>query len=631
MKLRAIYNRQDGTRGETVPLQVKNGEITAARVQVELPAEEFPYGDFNYLDMDCAVEIYIDGIGAIEGYMADYRMSEFWCAPFFGKEWSDVPPDTQCLIYQKKDGIFGVLFPVCGAEYKCTLEGGPSGLVAKVYSWCYGKNSCNTPAFLFAEGADPFVLLEKCAEFGLALLGNFALPRKKRSYPELFEYLGWCSWDAMQIRVSTAGLLEKCREFKEKNVPVKWAILDDMWAEVAGLNAAHYDSFDEMVDIMHKSRLWSFSSDPARFPDGLGDCIAKMKEYGLAVGVWHPTTGYWRGLDPDGPAVKTCPDALFETGDGRIVHHWSYEKAYRFYDTFHQYLQNSGVDFLKIDNQSFIRGYYKGFVPTGEAARNIHSAIERSVDEKFKGRLINCMGMASENMWNRPRSAISRCSDDFLPENKEWFNKHILQCSYNSLVQGQFLWCDWDMWWTDDAQGVKNSVLRAISGGPVYVSDQIGRTKKELLEPLCFSDGRILRCDGPAVPTADCICVDPRSSKKPFKLWNRVGECGIVAVFNLSETSVSGRILPADFGGKGRYAVYGHFSKKLRPCEEEGVEIKLASGDDYELYIFAPVRDGFAVIGDGKKFISPKAVARREGRKVTLAEPGELVIYEEER
>lgn len=49
-------------------------------------------------------------------------------------------------------------------------------------------------------------------------------------------------------------------------------------------------------------------------------------------------------------------------------------------------------------------------------------------------------------MWNRSTSPVSRCSDDFLPEDKAWFTKHILQCSYNCLIQGQFYYCDWNMW-----------------------------------------------------------------------------------------------------------------------------------------------------------------------------------------
>lgn len=55
--------------------------------------------------------------------------------------------------------------------------------------------------------------------------------------------MGWCSWDAMQIRVSEEGVLEKCREFQEKNIPVQWALLDDMWAEVHEFYGAKYANF----------------------------------------------------------------------------------------------------------------------------------------------------------------------------------------------------------------------------------------------------------------------------------------------------------------------------------------------------------------------------------------------------
>jgi len=44
------------------------------------------------------------------------------------------------------------------------------------------------------------------------------------------------------------------------------------------------------------------------------------------------------------------------------------------------------------------------------------------------------------------------------------------------------------MWWTDDSQAVKNSVLRAISGGPVYVSDKLDRSREDVLKPLALSN-----------------------------------------------------------------------------------------------------------------------------------------------
>ena len=114
------------------------------------------------------------------------------------------------------------------------------------------------------------------------------------------------------------------------------------------------------------------------------------------------------------------------------------------------------------------------------------------------------------------------------------------------------------MWWTDDAQALKNSVCRAISGGPVYVSDKLGRSRGEILSPLCFSDGKLLRADGQATPTNDCLLTDPRTADTPFKIFNRVNGCGVLAAFNLHEENKpqTGEISAADAGMRaGRYLV----------------------------------------------------------------------------
>jgi hypothetical protein len=379
---------------------------------------------------------------------------------------------------------------------------------------------------------------------------------------------------------------------------------------------------------MHDSKLYSFQADKSRFPGGLEVCISSIKEkYGLKVGMWHPTTGYWKGIDPEGDAAKEFGDLLEKTEDGRLYPSTEPEKAFLFFNAFHTYLKKCGADFVKIDNQSFFRKFAKGKAPIGEMARNVHKAIEESVSNNFNNRLINCMGMAQENMWNRPSSAISRCSADFLPENREWFTNHILQCSYNSLIQGQFLWCDWDMWWTDDSQAVKNSVLRAISGGPVYISDKMGRSRKEILMPMVLSDGRILRCDYPAVPVRDCLVNNPAESGKPFLLWNRCVCTGIAAAFHLDKMNekVSGNFYVSDIPGLDgeSFAIYEYFSRAVRFVKkEEAINVSLKNQDDLKLFIIVPLIDGIAHIGLTNKYISPGTIISIKGMEAEVVEGG---------
>ena len=566
---------------------------------------------------------------AVTSWMADYRHCEFWCSPAFGCDLCQVPEQTQGLIWQKADGSFGVILPVVSQDYKCTLAGTQGGLQAQLYSWCDGLNYCNALAFLWAEGKDPFSLLQECAGVGSQLLEDRCPLRQQREYPDLFEYLGWCSWDAFEIRVSEDALLAKCQEFREKQIPVKWMILDDMWAEVHDFYGATYETRRDMIRLMHGSKLYDLCADPIRFPNGLAGCIQKINDYGIRCGVWYPTTGYWRGLEPEGPLAKKLKSCLMETQDGRLIHSPAYESAHTFYQAFNGYLADCGAEFVKIDNQSMSRRFFKQCGSVGQICRNFHDAMEDSVQEHFENRMINCMGMANEDMWNRRQSPISRCSDDFLPEDRAWFTKHILQCSYNCLIQGQFYFCDWDMWWTDDAQAVKNSILRAVSGGPIYVSDTLERSRREVLEPLILQDGRILRCDRPGMPTADCLTIDPRCSKKPFKLQNLCRGRGVLAVFNLDEqdAAVCGTLCPEDIPGLvgTEFAVYEHFSQTLHILKAgQALPVTLQNSDDYRLYIITALENGNAVIGDANKIISPAALTEQE----TLKEQGTLLRVE---
>ena len=558
-------------------------------------------------------------------WMADWRYSEFWCAPAFGTDPGEVPRDTQLLIYRKSGGTWGVIVPVTAADYKCVLEGDEGMLTASQFSWKKGLTECRDLAFAFAEGEDLFELVSRAVRAAASVLGTVL--REDRRYPEVFEYLGWCSWDALQIRVSEAGLKEKCEEFREKGIPVKWAIFDDMWAEVANFRGRKYETREEMFRLMHSSPLTDFEAAYDRFPDGLAHAINTVHSYGIRVGIWHPSTGYWFGVDPEGEAYRKLAPYTIQCEDGRIIGDWHTANAFSWFDTMHRFFKSCGAVFLKVDNQSMTRRFYKGLDTVGRVTREWHRGLEASAGLNFDSAVINCMGMASEDMWNRSYSAVSRCSDDFQPENRAWFTKHILQCSYNSILQGQFFWNDYDMWWTDDTQAERNSVLRAISGGPIYVSDEIGRSRPEILKPLCFDDGRILRCDRSGMPTADCLVDDPRRSGKPFKIWNRIGKAGVVAAFHIGEEDgpIEGFLSPSDVPGlEGEeFVVYEYFTENRHRIPKDGkLHVNLLDREDVRLYTIIPYENGFAPIGRTDKYLSYAAIKAQIGEEVTLYEPG---------
>lgn len=597
------------------------GEGTAVFVEVSLKE--------GTLDGACAVSLELELPET--AFLADYRHKEYWCSPFFCKSADEIPDQTQALLW-KEGELFRYLLPVCSGQYKAVMKGDR----LRLGSGYDGLSACSVLAFVWGEGKKPYRLAERVTETAFSLLPGGMRGRTGRRYPEVFEYLGWCSWDAFQIRVSEEGLLAKCKEFAEKKIPVRWAVIDDMWEDVKGLYDLENPDYETVFENRHNTKLASFEADPYRFPGGLARCVRRMKEeYGIQAGVWHTINGYWKGVDETGKLAEEYHDCLMKGSSGQLVPDWHFEKAFRYYEGWHRFLKECGVAFVKIDNQSTLERNYGGKAPIGEVAENLHRAIEASTGLYFDQAVINCMGMAGENMWNRPATAVSRCSDDFLPENREWFTKHILQCSYNSLVQGNFLWCDWDMWWTSDGQALKNSLLRAVSGGPVYVSDRLGESRKEILEPLVLSDGKVLRCDRPGVPAADCLLEDPVESGKPFKVYSTCGNSAAVAVFNLDEGEkpVEGSLGTQELEmEETKVLAWESLSAGWKVLEKgEREAIRLENRDDFRFYLMIPLEEGFTPVGLKGKWIAPKTIEGRKGNTVILKEGGTFLFYSDQK
>ena len=578
-------------------------------------------------DCDCAMVLRPEIAEAQREFTAIHNYTNFWCRPVFGTDLTKLPDALVESLLLREGECWQYYLPVCDDTFKTAIRGCETGFEFYIYPNCYGLTRCEKQlAFVCAQGKDPYVLMEQCAWAAAKLLNNGLRMRSERRLPEVFEYLGWCSWDALQIRVSHEGLLQKAQEFREKSVPIHYAIIDDMWADVPALNDVPEETpFGDMVKVMHASKMRSFEGDPKRFPKGMAAAITDLKAAGIPkVGVWFPVTGYWYGFTPDGEAKKLAPYLAYAP-NGKLIVSPEQDKAFALFDLFCSRIRGWGGDFVKIDNQGF-HTQLRGVKPIGQTGRIIQNALDSTTGSNFDGALINCMGMPAECMFNRRNSAVSRCSDDFLPENRGWFSKHILQCAYNGLLQGQYYVNDWDMWWTDDSQAAKNSLCRAVSGGPIYVSDKIGRTRPEVLRPLAFDDGKILRCDESAMPTKDCLLGDPTKEGKVLKIRNRAGDAGVVAAFNIDgeNRAVSGTVSAADVGLDVPCICYEHFTGScVLLATGEQLPVELADNDAIRLYTVVPMAaDGITLLGRIDKFIGIKAVTAQAMDTVTLYEGG---------
>lgn len=181
----------------------------------------------------------------------------------------------------------------------------------------------------------------------MKLLARSPGGRQDRSYPPVLEKLGWCSWDAFQIRVSEDNLLKKCEELQEKGIPVRWILLDDMWGDCTDLEqAAGLDTVQEMLKIMKKSKLKVLEGDLKRFPQGLKHCVKEISSrFGMEVGIWYPLTGYWLGIDEDSPLFSRYRDSLIKNPCG-----W-YQPAWEegdFYDDWNAFLSSAAFPLSRL-------------------------------------------------------------------------------------------------------------------------------------------------------------------------------------------------------------------------------------------------------------------------------------------
>lgn len=283
----------------------------------------------------------------------------------------------------------------------------------------------------------------------------------------------------------------------------------------------------------------------------------------------------------------------------------------------------SGVDFVKIDTQGTARGKLIERDDFLKDCIELHLSVESAAEKYFGANVINCMGMSNLDLSFRPYSVLARNSDDFYPNRENGFKIHIMQNLFNSVFHRNLFWCDFDMWWTSHFNAKQSSVLRAVSGGPIYISDKVGETSCEYVFPLIDENGNVLKCADSAVPTEDCLFSD--GSNGVLKAYNTLGDEGVVAVFNLADENQEICVTPADFNAEGRYAAYAYFDRTL--WKNGTVRITLKP-NEAEVINFYKVREESIRFGDKTKYISVATKRGKFKRIEEVAEENSLLLKE---
>ncbi len=341
------------------------------------------------------------------------------------------------------------------------------------------------------------------------VLGTFRL-REEKERPAFLGDFGWCTWDAFYSSVTSAKVRRGLAIFARGGFVPGFMILDDGWLDNRG-------------DHLH-----DFPAHPEKFPGGLARVARDAKRAGVRrFGVWHALPGYWAGIDPEGPLAARYtwhrqpgnirpwkPDEirdLVRVDDADIA---------RFYHDFHRHLREQGVDLVKVDGQASLERFTAGCAGRADTMGRWQEALQGAAGVHFRHQLIHCMANSSDVAYHLRATSVWRNSDDYFPRRgPEQQQKHVVWNAFNAVWSSGFAWPDWDMFQSHGIAAGFHAAARALSGGPVYVSDHPGQQDFALLRRL-------------ALPAADSVFEDPLHQPLALKIQNRRGPIGAIGLFH---------------------------------------------------------------------------------------------------
>lgn len=404
---------------------------------------------------------------------------------------------------------------------------------------------------------------------------------KEKAFPKSLNGLGYATWNAFYRDFNEEKIYALLNDFSKKGIHLDFLLLDDGWSEVD--------------DDYH---LLSFKEDPKKFPHGLKEFVSNVKKkYGIKhVGVWHSLNGYWNGV-----RKENFPDFTFyENEEGNSFVNLDGEEAFKFYDKWYRYLKGSGIDFVKVDNQS---GYFFSFFKDRDKGKerkylasiiNLKKALEKAIEKHFGNNLINCMEMDFDIM-NNTSLGLERNSGDYAPDNPKDLKRFLMENIYNSLYHSKTAPLDYDMFLTNRSFPEINAIVRMLSGGPIYVTDEPEKIKKDIIDML-YTDGKILRMRRNLRPTYDVMYKLNGSPIKCFNDFNHkyaflsigVNPEGIQkTTFRLSDLHLTDEYIVHDFLKK----------KYFKMTNDDILEYSLKYGEFLLLSLYQS-KNGQAVVGD---------------------------------
>ena len=543
------------------------------------------------------------------------------------------PRRGQLIILEKEAGGYYAILPMAGPLTLTYFEVDEAGLKLVTANGGTHEVRGAIPLYAWAHGDSIYEVTQQV--WGLAIHSGFIYAdwRRRKPFPEQYEYLGWCSWEHFKWDINEQNMRASIEALERSEVPFRWVIIDDGY-------------------LTHKDRqILSFTPAVNQFPNGWTVLTDLKKESHIKwMGLWCNFLGYMRGISPE-HSMQDISEHLdgHESSEGLMIQpNGTREAAQAFYRKMVKNTKVNGFDFTKVDFQSRAYDNYKGRPNAVEAMRYNNEALEDACHEHGI-ELLNCIAQTAVNSFQFRYCAVARNSEDYTMGNPRNNLRATYQSFANNLWMGQTCWGDFDEFHTHCPDAELMAKARALSGGPIYTSDEPTKTVPEVLLKFCAADGQLFRTLAPATLLPDSLFIEPFNGRKLTRtMAPMVGKVTAIGLYNLDEddTTLSGTVSEADYASAGELLQPAeHWSLPeggllLYDCETQTAELlqqdypkKIPAGAAHLIQLHSIVH-GFAVIGRVDKYLPGAAVAdfeaNSQGICCVLKESGPTYLWSQQ-
>jgi len=537
------------------------------------------------------------------------------------------------MMLKKENGLYLALLPLVSNRIGNTFSIRNKNIYLTMATYGTDTENVEVPLLSYGQSTNPYEAVRMAWE-GAMKTENVKENinwRSDKEYPEAYKYLGWCSWEHYKHNINEEIMLSALNGLKESPIPFRWMLIDDGYLD-------------------HKNgQLLSFGTDKTKFPNGWGPITGQKDEKIKWMGIWRNFNGYFGAVSPN-HNMPSLNDYLVERNpSGKktiLMPKISEEASNAFYHEMAQHTKDNGFDIIKVDFQS---DNFRNNTGASNAILGVHyNNIALEENCKSKGlMLLNCIAQQNFNVFNHRHSALIRGSVDYKTT-KDRLDITLVQNFTNAFWLGHTHWLDQDMFFANFEETAQlMAVSRALSGGPIYLSDVPEHIDDTVLKPLTYADGRILGTLAPAVPLPESLMQDPYRDGNAFRVIAPLkNKTAAIMAVNLSHddkevtTQVSLKDYPFAASMLQPYQglwkvpaegilLYDHYKNSAQVLNG-AYRFSLGSRKE-QLFLLNPIQNGWAVIGRPDKYLSAATFilleVKEERLKIEMIEDGALLIW----